>query len=78
VTLALLVAAPILACAMLVAVFVSVLNRSLPAANTIQVGFPLRIVVCLAVLFLTLSGQTSRITQEIPRVLEDVRNTLIG
>jgi len=78
VSLALLVAAPILACAMLVAIFVSVLNRSLPAAGTMQIGFPLRIVVCLAVLLLTLSGQTLRITEEIPRVLQDVRSTLGG
>lgn len=78
VALALLVAAPILACAMLVAIIVSVLNRSLPAANTLQIGFPLRIAVCLAVLFLTLSGQTSRVAREIPRVLENVRNSLVG
>lgn len=78
VALALLVAAPILSCAMLVAMFVSVLNRSMPAANTIQIGFPLRIVVCLTVLLLTLSGQTMRVTQEIPRVLEDLRTTLSG
>ena len=78
VSLALLVAAPILACAMLVAMFVSIVNRSVPEANTMMVGFPLRTIVCLTVLLLTLSGITTRITNEIPLLLEDFHNSLNG
>jgi len=71
IALALLVAAPILSCAMLVAMFVAVVSRSVPDANTMVIGFPLRTIVCLTVLLLTLSGITTRITQEIPIILND-------
>lgn len=78
VSLALLVAAPILACAMLVAMFVSVVNRSVPDANTMMIGFPLRTIVCLTVLLLTLSGITTRVTNEIPVLLKDFHSSLKG
>ncbi|MBD3674800.1 MAG: flagellar biosynthetic protein FliR [Planctomycetaceae bacterium] len=78
VSLSLLVAAPILACAMLVAMFVSVVNRSVPDANTLMIGFPLRTLVCLTVLLVTLSGITTRITDEIPRLLDDFTHRLNG
>jgi len=78
VSLALLVAAPIVACAMLVAMFIAVINRSVPEANTMMIGFPLRTIVCLTVLLLTLSGITTRVTQEIPLLLENFHTTLNG
>ncbi|MDB4786460.1 MAG: flagellar biosynthetic protein FliR [Planctomycetaceae bacterium] len=78
ISLSLLVAAPILACAMLVAMFVSVVNRSVPDANTMMIGFPLRTIVCLTVLLLTLSGITTRVTQEIPLLLENFQSSLTG
>ena len=42
VSLSLSIAAPVLACATLVSLFVGTLGRSLPEANTILIGFPLR------------------------------------
>lgn len=63
---------------MLVAMFVSVVNRSVPDANTMMIGFPLRTIVCLTVLLLTLSGITTRVTQEIPLILENFHSSLNG
>jgi flagellar biosynthesis protein FliR len=43
-----------------------------------MIGFPLRTIVCLTVLLLTLSGITTRVTQEIPLLLENFHTTLNG
>jgi flagellar biosynthesis protein FliR len=77
-SLSLLIAAPVLACATLVSLFVGILGRALPEANTLLIGFPLRTVVSLAVLLLVLTGATERIAAEVPEILNQIHESLFG
>jgi flagellar biosynthesis protein FliR len=78
ISLSLSIAAPVLACATLVSLFVATLGRALPEANTMLIGFPLRSVVCLSVLLLVLSGVTEQIAAEVPEILKQIQETLSG
>lgn len=76
ISLSLSIAAPVLACATLVSLFVGTLGRALPEANTMLIGFPLRSVICLSVLMLVLSGMTEQIAAEVPELFNQIHETL--
>jgi flagellar biosynthetic protein FliR len=71
--LALLVAAPLLAVMALVAVAMGFLGHTVPQINILVVGFPLRSMISLAIIALTLSGAAKAAVDEVPAVIDQLR-----
>ncbi len=76
--LTLLVAAPVLACATLLALLWAAIGRVVPESANYQFGVPLRICVCLLVLAFSLSGAATAVTREVPLVLKQISSLLAG
>ncbi len=70
------VAAPLLATMSLVALAMGFLGHTVPQINVLVVGFPIRVLVSLMILSLTISSLGTVIVDTIPRVIDEIRYAL--
>ncbi|MAG92991.1 MAG: hypothetical protein CMJ48_04495 [Planctomycetaceae bacterium] len=75
---ALLLAAPMLAVMSLVALAMGFLGHTVPQVNVLVVGFPVRSLVALTILVLTMSGTAELIVDQVPVVIDDLRYSITG
>jgi flagellar biosynthetic protein FliR len=72
------VAAPLLAVMSLVALTMGFLGHTVPQINVLVVGFPVRALVSLAILGLTLSGAARAVVDVVPAVIDRLTAALAG
>ena len=72
------VAAPLLATMSLVALAMGFLGHTVPQINVLIVGFPIRILVSLLVLSLTLSGAARAVVDHVPFIITRLLSSLTG
>ncbi len=70
------VASPVLAAMSLVALAVGVLGRTIPQINVLVIGFPMRALVSLLILALTLTGLSQAVVAAVPEVLDEIGMTI--
>lgn len=71
-------AAPILAVMSLVALAMGFLGHSVPQVNVLVIGFPVRAMINLAILAVTLSGVSRIVVDRVPAVIDALRYSLTG
>lgn len=74
----LLLAAPMIATMALVGIAMGFLGHTVPQVNILVVGFPLRSIIALLILTLTMSGAAEIIVDQVPHTIQDLRNSLTG
>ncbi len=72
------VAAPLLAMMSLVALTMGFLGHTVPQINVLVVGFPVRAMVNLVVLAITLSGAARHVVNIVPYTIDSLRASLAG
>lgn len=72
------VAAPLLATMSLVALTMGFLGHTVPQLNVLVIGFPIRVMVSLLVLALTLSGAARAFVDLVPETIDALRASLTG
>jgi flagellar biosynthetic protein FliR len=70
------VAAPVLATMSLLTIGIGFLSRSAPAFNTVGLGLPLRAIVGVFVLSLSLTGIARQVAESLPTVFSEIQNAL--
>jgi len=72
------VAAPLLAAMSLVALTMGFLGHSIPQINVLVIGFPIRVVVSLCVLAMSLSGAARALVDAVPTAIDALYHALAG
>ena len=72
------VAAPMIAVMTLVAITMGFLGHTVPQINVLVIGFPVRAMICMFVLALTVSGAARAAVDTVPVVIDSLRAALMG
>ncbi len=71
-------AAPLLATMSLVALTMGFLGHSVPQINILVIGFPVRALISLSVLLLSLTGIAKMVIDVVPHAIDSLRQVLVG
>jgi len=72
------IAAPLLAAMALLSVAMGFLGYTVPQINVLVLGFPIRAMLALAILLVTLSGATEAVVNLFPSVLDAITHSLLA